>query len=75
MEVENGNGEDFPAFNPDSEGTKTGGQSAAELAGEFETLRRQSLKAIETLAEADLKRGARHQELGPVSLQEMLSIK
>jgi hypothetical protein len=64
---------DFPAFDPDRQGTKAGGQSPAELAGEFETLRRQSLLSIETLGEADLDRRVRHQELGPVTLGEMLS--
>jgi hypothetical protein len=66
-------GIDFPAFDPDSQGTKTGGHSPAELAGEFETLRRQSRKSIETLVETDLDRRVRHQELGPVTLREMLS--
>ncbi len=64
---------DFPAFNPDSQGTKTGEHSLTELAGEFEALRTQSLKAIQWLTEADLDRRVRHQELGPVTLREMLS--
>jgi hypothetical protein len=66
-------GIDFPAFDPDSQGTKTGRHSPAELADEFETLRLQSLKSIETLVETDLDRRVRHQELGPVTLREMLS--
>jgi hypothetical protein len=64
---------DFPAFDPDSQGTKTGEQSPLELAGAFEMLRDQSLKSIATLGEADLDRRVRHQELGPVTLGEMLS--
>lgn len=64
---------DFPAFNPDREGTKTGGHSPSELADEFETLRGQSLKSIQKLVEADLDRRVRHQELGPVTLRQMLS--
>ena len=66
-------GKDFPAFDPDSQGTKTDGHSPAELAGEFETLRLQSLKTIEALVEADLDRRVRHQKLGLVTLREMLS--
>ena len=66
-------GIDFPAFDPDSQGTKTGEHSPAELAGEFETLRLQSLKSIETLVETDLDRRVRHQELGPVTLRQMLN--
>jgi hypothetical protein len=64
---------DFPAFDPDRQGTKTGERSPAELAGEFETLRLQSLKTIESLAEADMDRRVRHQELDPVTLREMLN--
>lgn len=64
---------DFPAFDPDSQGTKTGVHSPAELADEFETLRLQSLRTIERLVEADLDRRVRHLELGPVTLREMLT--
>jgi hypothetical protein len=64
---------DFPAFDPDSQGTKTGEQSPLELASAFEMLRVQSLKSIAALVEADLDRRVRHQELGPVTLREMLS--
>jgi hypothetical protein len=66
-------GIDFPAFDPDSQGTKTGGRSSLGLAGEFERLRLQSLKSIQTLIETDLDRRVNHQELGPVTLREMLS--
>jgi hypothetical protein len=64
---------DFPAFDPDSQGTKTSEQTPLELAGAFEKLRDQSLKSIATLGKADLERRVRHQELGPVTLREMLS--
>jgi hypothetical protein len=66
-------GIDFQAFDPDRQGTQPGGQSPLQLAGEFETLRLQSLRSIETLIAADLDRSVRHQELGPVTLREMLS--
>ena len=66
-------GVDFPAFNPDQEGTKPGERSPAELAGKFVELRAESLKMLETIGEADLDRRVRHQELGLVRLREMLS--
>jgi hypothetical protein len=66
-------GIDFPAFDPDRQGTKPGGHSAGELAGEFAALRLQSLKSIAALGAADLDRRVRHQQLGPVTLREMLS--
>jgi hypothetical protein len=66
-------GVDFPAFDPDKQGTKTGAQSPAELTGEFGTLRLQSLKSIASLSESELDRRVRHQELGPVTLREMLN--
>lgn len=66
-------GTDFPDFDPDSQGSKIAGQSPVELAGEFETLRLQSLRTIDTLVEGDLDRSVRHEELGPVTLRQMLN--
>ena len=66
-------GKDFPDFNPDRQGTKPGGNSPAELAAEFQQMRLDSLKSLETLVEADLGRSVRHQQLGPVTLRQMLS--
>ena len=65
-------GQDFPAFNPDAEGTKPGAQTPLELAEEFVRLRRESLLALEKLSPADLDRKARHAELGMVTLSEMV---
>jgi len=65
-------GRDFPDFNPDVDGSHPGGQSPLALAAEFSRLRRASLEMLETLAPADLERTARHGELGPVTLGEML---
>ena len=67
-------GEDFPAFDPDSQGeisnrTLTG----MELAAEFYALRRESLNLLETLKPADLDLQAVHGELGLVTLGEMLN--
>ena len=66
-------GEDFPDFNPDSEGSPAEGKSTKDLAGELDRQRQESLKALETLSPADLERTARHAELGPVTLRQMLN--
>ena len=66
-------GVDFPAFNPDTQGTRFEDQSPTTLALEFERMREQSLQTIEALHSPDLDRSARHAELGPVTLREMLN--
>jgi hypothetical protein len=66
-------GRDFDAFDPDSQGTVSAtGRSAAELAAEFAMLRADSLRLFDGLAPADLPRHAIHQELGPVTLGQLL---
>jgi hypothetical protein len=65
-------GQDFPAFDPDTQGTKPGVTSATKMVAEFAHLRAESLSLLTTLRPADLGRRARHAELGPVSLDEML---
>jgi hypothetical protein len=66
-------GKDFPAFDPDKQGTKLNGQlSPPELAAEFARLRAESLQALSRIQLSDLARKARHQELGIVTLREML---
>jgi len=66
-------GQDFPAFNPDSEGTQgTGSPSPEAVAAEFARLRAESLQALAVVTPDDLQRRQRHQELGMVSLEEML---
>lgn len=66
-------GEDFPAFDPDSQGTKPAvDQTPVDLAAEFARLRSESLQALAGITPADLSRQARHQELGTVSLSELL---
>jgi hypothetical protein len=66
-------GEDFPAFHPDKEEKeqKTA-PTPVESAGEFARLRAESLKLLTRIGEGDLKRTARHQELGIVTLGEMI---
>jgi len=65
-------GHDFPNFDPDTEGTQPGAQSPLAMAEEFARLRQESLVMIEALSPADLKRTARHGELGMVTLSEMV---
>src|SRR5258708_33653869 len=65
--------QDFPAFDPDSQGTTYGsGQSPLDLVGEFARLRTESLALLTQVTAPDLKKQARHQELGIVSLSELL---
>ncbi len=66
-------GVDFPAFNPDSQGSDPARLSAKELAEQFSSLRAHSLKSLASLVDGDLDRHARHAELGPVTLRQMLS--
>jgi hypothetical protein len=66
-------GKDFPAFDPDKQGSKTSAQkSPSELAAEFERLRAESLQALSSIQLKDLGRTARHQELGIVTMGEMV---
>jgi hypothetical protein len=66
-------GRDFPGFDPDSEGTKADDAAdALALANEFGRLRQQVLALLATLTTADLPRTARHQELGLVTLDQLL---
>jgi hypothetical protein len=66
-------GEDFPAFHPDEGGKDPEGSiTPVELAGEFERLRTESLALLSKVVAGDLSRTARHQELGMVTLGEML---
>jgi hypothetical protein len=66
-------GEDFPAFNPDEEGDGRGGDPPPiESAAEFARLRAESMALLAKVGEADLSRTARHQELGMVTLGQMI---
>ncbi len=66
-------GQDFPAFNPDTEGTKPADILApADLVAEFARLRADGLIALNQVTPVDLTRQARHQELGLVSMSELL---
>jgi hypothetical protein len=66
-------GQDFENFDPDSQGTVSEtDRSAAELAAEFAALRAESLALVATLTPADLPRPAIHEELGPVTLSQLI---
>ncbi len=66
-------GRDFPGFDPDAEGTKPEvGRAPAELAAEYARLRAASLDVLVRLTTGDLDRQAVHQELGKVTLSEMV---
>ena len=65
-------GKDFAAFNPDTQGSQPGERTLAELAGEFAHSREANLEQLARLHLQDLERKVRHQELGMVSLNEML---
>ncbi|GIV96751.1 MAG: hypothetical protein KatS3mg057_1408 [Herpetosiphonaceae bacterium] len=66
-------GQDFPAFDPDTEGTRLSTeQSPSSLAATFARYRAASLDLLAQLTPGDLARSVRHSELGPVTLGEML---
>ena len=65
-------GEDFPAFNPDEDGSDPTGKSPTDLANEFEALRTENLKLLDEISPDDLNQQANHSELGRVSLSELL---
>ena len=66
-------GEDFPAFDPDEQGTKISNTvSATQIASQFEAVRTESLKIINTITIDDLARKANHAKLGSVTLGQML---
>jgi len=66
-------GEDFPAYQPDNGGKDSKEPpTPVDLAAEFARLRAGSLALLATIGEADLLRTARHQELGVVTLGELV---
>ena len=65
-------GRDFDAYDPDAPGTTSGPEDPADLVAEFETLRGRSMQTLAALTPDDLGRTARHAELGPVTLEQLL---
>ncbi len=66
------NGQDFPGFNPSLQAESSAKRLPSEMAREFTELRKPNLVLLEKVTKADLKRIARHAELGQVTLGEML---
>ena len=65
--------QDFPAFDPDSQGSAPiADQSPAALAAEFARLRTAALAILDTVTAADLDNKARHQELGIVTMSQLI---
>jgi uncharacterized damage-inducible protein DinB len=65
-------GIDFPSFDPDVHPPAANEASPQLMSAEFTRLRDAGLAAVRNLTETDLDRRVRHQELGPVTLREML---
>jgi hypothetical protein len=65
--------EDLPNYNTDQQRVNPGDNHPVDLAQEFSKLRDGSLKLLETLKVADLSRQVRHEEMGPVTLEQMLN--
>jgi len=66
-------GENFPAFDPNKQGTKLSNTaSATQIAEQFAAVRAKSLTLINTITTDDLSREANHSELGLVTLSQML---
>jgi hypothetical protein len=67
------NGQNFPAFNPDTDGQKLTSRTIPTiLSASFTSVRDANLKLLAGLKPADLTRMAVHAELGKVTLGEML---
>ena len=66
-------GEDFPAYHPGEEAKEPAeNPTPFELAREFIRLRAESIALLSKIEAGDLRRAARHQELGMVTFGEMI---
>jgi DinB superfamily len=65
-------GQDFAAFDPDTQGSTDTAHAPHELAAEFARLRSASLDELARLTPEDLPRTARHSELGVVTLGQLM---
>jgi uncharacterized damage-inducible protein DinB len=67
------NGQSFPAFFPDTEGSKLDEQpNPLDLVAEFARLRTENLSLLATITPMDLAKPGVHPELGPVTLGEIV---
>jgi DinB superfamily len=65
-------GENFVAFDPDTQGTRNTTQNPQQLAEEFARRRKDSLIGLDRVTIQDLTRTVQHSELGTVTLGELL---
>jgi|SRR5260221_1775951 hypothetical protein len=65
-------GQDFAAFDPDTQGSTDTKHAPHELADEFARLRLASLDELSHVTPEDLSRTARHSELGVVTLGQLV---
>jgi hypothetical protein len=64
---------DFPAFDPETQGNKENAKLSADtLARKFRHMREESLALLGKIREEDLTLRVKHEELGAVTLGEML---
>jgi hypothetical protein len=67
-------GQNFPGFNPDTDGQKPGSRiEPSALSASFTSVRNTNLKLLAGIKPSDLMRTALHAELGKVTLAEMLN--
>ncbi len=66
-------GDAFPGFDPDTEGRDFSNMTPAQLVDEFTRHRAENLATLEQMTPDMLDRRARHAELGPVTLAQMLN--
>ncbi len=65
-------GRAFPAFDPDTQGTKGTTASPAQLAKAFADQRQSGMAVLQTITFSDFKRTGIHSELGIVTLDQLL---
>jgi hypothetical protein len=65
-------GKDFPGFNPDKEGSQGRPATPVDLTASFTQKRIESLRMLDKVTPADFTRTARHQELGIVTMAELI---
>jgi hypothetical protein len=66
-------GQDFEAFDPETQGTDRSQDTPAELAATFAQHRAENLALLAGVTPADLDRTAQHSELGLVTLGQLLN--
>lgn len=65
-------GRDFPAYDPNAREAEAAPQPPADMAVAFAALRKENLARVAQVTHTDFDRTARHAELGPVTLGQLL---